>query len=77
MGLFRAVGSESWVLTKREVFDMKCLKRALGMSAINKKIRDIFGIRKNWVKKVQQNIWKWFGSMKRIEERRLAKKMKR
>ena len=51
------------------MFDINCLRRALG----DRDIRKMCGNRRIAVERENQNILKWLGHMKRMDERRFNK----
>src|ERR1700755_1127449 len=77
-------GSEVWRLNARkrkkiEVFEMKGLRAVCGVGkrdrVRNVRIKEMCGWRKSLVERAEQSMLRWFGHVRGINEKRLAKKV--
>ena len=77
-------GSESWSMKVNEgqklnVFDMKCLRSMTVVSQLdrvrNEVVRARTGVMRELVARVDMNVLRWFGHMKRMDNERLLKKV--
>ena len=77
-------GSELWGIkeTKRKklnLFEMKCLRSMTGVSRLDRiryeLLREITGVRRKLAARVDMNVLRWSGHRKRIDNKRLLKKV--
>ena len=77
-------GSELWGIkeTKRKklnLFEMKCLRSMTGVSRLDRiryeLLRERTGVRRKLAARVDMNVLRWSGHRKRIDNKRLLKKV--
>jgi hypothetical protein len=77
-------GSESWVWQEKHIsrvnaVEMRALRSMIGVKLTdrvrNEVIREECGMKEDVVTKIEKNMFRWFGHVERMDERRLTKEI--